>query len=256
MTQVELRFNPSARWVALRELNGFDEQALDGTHTLSAIAFLDRLLIDPPGGAAGREKTGGLTASDRDRLLAAVYTRTFGPRLVSSARCGQCSQMYDLSFSLDQLLAQQDRRVTGPGEQLSDATFRLPNGCVFRLPTGSDECAVAGLPPDKAGTALISRCVLESGTAFDPEPVYQAWELAAPLLDLELHSVCPECSKPQNVHFDIQSYLLNALLQERDQLIRDVHRLARAYGWGLHEILGLPRSQRLAMVKLAESEPR
>ncbi len=256
MTRVELRFHPSSHWVALRELNGFDEQALDGVHTLSAIAFLDRLLIEHPGATLGPDKTGGLTAADRDRLLAAVYTRTFGPKLVSSTRCGHCHQLFDLSFSLEALLAQQDQRVDWKGEAQPDATFRLPDGCVFRLPTGTDECAVAGLSPEQAEATLRARCVLEPGAAFDPDSINQAWELAAPLLDLELNSVCPECSAAQNVHFDIQSYLLNALLQEREQLIRDVHRLARAYGWGLNDILGLPRSQRLAMVKLVENEQR
>ena len=48
MNQVELRFFPKSRWVALRELNGFDEQSISGTDTLAAIGLLDRLLTENP----------------------------------------------------------------------------------------------------------------------------------------------------------------------------------------------------------------
>lgn len=256
MNQVELCYFPQSRWVALRELNGFDEQSVSGTHTLSAINLLDRLLLENPASPLGPEKSLGLAAPDRDRLLAAVYARTFGPRIASTARCRKCEQLFDLEFSLDELLSRLEPLSGGDVVRLEDATFQFPDGCKFRLPTGLDECAVASLPMAEAEAALLARCVLTPGARPDAKILWQAWEEVGPTLDLDLKADCPECSHPQQVHFDIQTYLLQALQQEQASLMQDVHRLAAAYGWSLNEILGLTRSQRQALVNLIEAEPR
>jgi hypothetical protein len=256
MNQVELRFFPKSRWVALRELNGFDEQSISGTDTLAAIGLLDRLLMENPAHPLGPEEAAGLTAPDRDRLLAAIYARTFGSRIASTTHCGQCGQLFDLDFSLDQLLSRLEFKPHPAIERRPDATFRLPDGCVFRLPTGLDECAVAGLPLPEAEATLWARCVLEPGTHCEAWALWQACEEIGPGLNLDLDAVCPECSHVQSVHFDIQTYLLTTLRQEQNTLIRDIHRLATAYGWSLHEILELTRSERHTLVNLIDAEVR
>lgn len=254
--QASLRLTGGPSRVRLRELNGFDEQSVRGVDTATAISLLDRLLVDAPGSPAEELKAASLTAAERDQLLAAVYERTFGPRIESTIRCQLCDELFDLTFTLQNLLATFTAAASSSsaaGVQ-PDGTFRLPNGLRFRLPTGADEMAVAGLSPADAERELLDRCVIERKSGVDFAGVQEAMEEVAPVLDLDLDAQCPECGGKQSVHFDVQFYLLRALEQERKQIAREVHRLAIAYGWSLNEILGLFRSQRRAFVELIEAD--
>src|SRR6185312_8559113 len=104
--QVSLRFAGDGGRVSVEELTGFDEQSVRDVSTATAIALLDRLVTS----RRDRSWTAiALTASDRDRLLAAVYRSTFGPRVEGSPRCVRCDSPFDLSFALDDLLATVDR---------------------------------------------------------------------------------------------------------------------------------------------------
>jgi len=241
--------------IRLRELNGFDEQSIRGVDTVTAIGLLNRLLVNAPGYSAEELKAARLTASQRDRLLAAVYERTFGPRIDSTMRCRICGELFDLSFTIENLLAALSASASSSSAELRpDGTFRLPNGVRFRLPTGEDEMAIAGLSPVDAESALLGRCLIEPENSVNLEAVQKAMEEVAPILDLDLDAQCPECGGKQSVHFDVQYYLLRALEQERKQMAREVHRLAIAYGWSLNEILGLFRSQRRAFVELIDAD--
>jgi len=242
--------------IRLRELTGSDEQWVTGVDTGTAIDLLDRLIVRPAPGeqANGSPGAASLTVSDRDRLLAAVYRMTFGERIQSTAVCARCGQPFDLEFSMEQLVGVLDRagETTADGEP--DAEIRLASGVRLRLPTGADELAILGLPHDEAERELLRRCLVEGSNDVTPEVIEQRITEAAPVLDLDLDAACPECGHEQQVHFDLQFYLLRAIEQERRLLAREVHLLATAYGWSLHEILGLPRSQRRIFVELIESD--
>ena len=237
----------------LRELNGFDEQSVSGLDTATAIGLLDRLLVRAPGSSAQQLKAVELTAAERDRLLAAVYKRTFGSRIESTVRCTACESLFDLAFSIEDLLAAlNSAALSATASQEADGTFRLGDSLRFRLPTGEDELAVVGLPASEAELELLRRCIIESKKPVEIDSVQEAMEEVAPVLDLDLDARCPECGGKQLVHFDIQFYLLRALQQQRRQISRDIHRLAVAYGWSLNEILSLSRNQRRAFVEFIE----
>ena len=270
MDRVRLGFLPGGGWACLRELSGAEEQAVTGTGTADAIRLLDGLLVASGGTAIAPGSATALTAADRDRLLAAVYIRTYGARIANTLRCVYCDALFDIDFSLEELLAYLSPQANDRGhgaetvdisaERLADGTFCLSDGTRFRLPTGEDECAVLGSPADQAEQVLLQCCLLdenltdETGRDGLKEAVQAAMADVAPVLDLDLDAHCPECGRHQAVHFDIQHYLLSALQRERKQLAQEVHRLASAYGWSLTEILGLPRSQRRSLVALVESE--
>jgi hypothetical protein len=241
--------------VQLRELNGFDEQSVCRTDTATAISLLDRLLMRGPGSVSEDFRAIDLTASERDRLLARVYEQTFGPRIESTSRCSLCESPFDLTFTIESLLAAFDPAASSStAKREPDGAFRLPGGIRFRLPTGEDELAAAGLPLKEAELVLLQRCVLESEKDIDPAVVQQAMSDVAPVLDVDLDAQCPECGAKQSVRFDVQFYLLRALEQQRKEIAREVHRLAVAYGWSLNEILGLSRSQRKAFVEFIEAD--
>jgi hypothetical protein len=248
---VALGFVPDGAWAGLRELCGHDEESVCDTDTLTAIQLLDRLLIDGQGVTIGPGCAAKLTAADRDRLLAAVYMRTYGPCVESTLHCRHCDEPFDLDFYLQDLL---DSLQGSESAAEKDGVFTLDDGCRFRLPTGEDECAVRHLAPGEAERELLARCTVEGDAAANPDAVQAAMDAIAPVLSLEMNAHCPECGECQPVHFDIQSYLLSMLESEQEQFVREVHRLATAYGWSLEEILGLPRRRRRAYVALVEAE--
>ncbi len=255
LDKISFRFARGHSRVRLRELNGYDEQAVGGVDTASAINLLDLLLVPLSGSGEQPLKSASLTASDRDRLLAAVYERTYGPRIESTSRCALCDNLFDLSFSIEDLVSALDAHSSSPAAEMQpDGMFLMPDGARFRLPTGEDELAVLGLAPDEAARALLERCLIERKTDVDFSAVEEAMEEIAPVLDLDLDAECPECGGKQAVHFNVQFYLLRAIEQDRRRTAQEAHRLATAYGWSLKEIMSLPRSLRRTFTELIEAE--
>ncbi|MBZ4420166.1 hypothetical protein K8638_27225 [Myxococcus sp. RHST-1-4] len=239
----------------LRELCGLDEESLEGGGTPEALRLLDRLLVDGPGASVRPGESGTLPVSERDRLLAAVYRATFGPRIEGTLRCAACAASFDLDFDLDTLVAQTLDAPEAPGIEACEGLYSLPDGRRFRLPTGDDECAVLTLPPEEAAHALLRRCCVEGELAADDEPaLLEALQQVGPMLNLELTASCPECGHSQALHFDMQAYLLGALAREAESRVYEVHRLALAYGWSLGEILSLSRRRRQAYAALVAGD--
>lgn len=252
---VELSFLPGIRWAKLQELRGSDEQMIDGSDTGVAIRLLDRLLVDGHGHTLKPGQAATLTAADRDRLLAAIYRRTYGTHISGTVSCRVCGKAFDLDFDLVHLQAAlQPAESPAPMPDKGYLAFALADGRRFRLPTGEDELAVWHLPADATLTELLLRCVLEGDASVDPDSIQAAMKAVAPLMDVDLDGHCPECGENQSIHFDIQNYLLSALQAEQPRLTREIHRLATAYGWTLPDILALTRSQRQAYVNLIEAE--
>jgi len=255
-----LRIKLRSALAHLRQLRGQDEQSVSGADSPSAIALLDRLLVKAPAGAPSPVaavlpgEAARLTISDRDQLLAAVLEATFGPRVESTARCSACGAPFDLDFRVDEI-SEAVRRPAGTSgaSPAPGGAFELPNGRRFRLPTGEDEIAVLDLPEEHAKAELLRRCVLE-GAADPTSDLLAAMEAEGGVIDLDVGARCPECGHEDAVRFAVQAYLLQALLQERDELRREVHRLATAYGWSHRVILSLPRSERRTLVRLVETE--
>lgn len=273
MEHVRLNFTPGSHWACLRELSGFEEQAVAATTTLEVIRLLDRLLMPMPGAVAPGDAA-RLTAPDRDCLLARVYIRTYGPWIEATRRCRECGERFDIRFALEPILASLEAIAEarkGPPKDsatadaepvpLADGSFRLADGRRFRLPTGEDECAILGLSPEEGEEILLGRCRLDEGhtdaeASLDDGTIQAAMEALGPAIDLDVDAWCSECEAYQAVHFDLQHYLLTALRQEQPRLALDIHWLASTYGWGLNEILGLPRRQRRRLVGLIESQRR
>lgn len=245
--RVPLRHGPApARFARLREPRGSDELAPSGVDTGSAVLLLDRLLDAPPCGA------GELSASDRDGLLAALHRALWGDRIVSSLACPACGEMYDLSFELSSLQRQLMRtlemaRVLAPRE-IEDAS-----GQRFRLPSAEEEDAAAQLGV-VAGSALLLGSIA-GGEHADGQAIGQRLEALAPLLDVDLDTSCPECGHAQLARFDIQSFVLQRLLDEREGVLGEVHALASSYGWSWGDIVSLPRSLRRSLVQRLTATP-
>jgi len=238
--RVRLRTHAATpRAASLREPRGEDELALQGVDTRAAVAFLDRLLEQSP-------PAGDLSASDRDGLLAALHRGLWGDRVVSTLDCAACGAPYDLAFELSALqqsleAGREAAAVVEPRVLETSAGFRL------RLPDAAEEDEAAQLGP-ALGRARLAAAVAGPEGADDPQ-LEPRLEALAPLIDVDVEAPCAECGHPALARFDVQSFVLQRLLDEREGLLGEIHTLAGAYGWSLTEILGLPRSLRRAMTE-------
>jgi hypothetical protein len=233
--RVTLRHAPVAGgavpWIALRELHGRDELAVDGVDTRAALALLDRLIGQASLPAAS------LCASDRDALLAALHRREWGDRIVTTLVCVACGERFDLSFALSAVQAHLAKAATG---------------AALSPPTAQQELD-ASAQGARAGVAALAAALGVS----DPDPAAIAaladtLEAEAPILDLDITAECAECGHPQAAHFDVQSFVLQRLIGERALLQAEVHLLASNYGWSLREILGMSRPTRRGFVRMID----
>lgn len=230
----------------LREPHGEDELALAGVDTRSAVQFLDRLLDTAPYSA------GQLSASDRDGLLAALHRTLWGDRIVSSLACSACGEMYDLTFELSVLQRQlmqaaEGTRVAAPRE------IEDESGQHFRLPSAEEEDAASQLGLAAGCARLLSAITGKEGAKV--HDIGERLEKLAPLIDVDLDTTCHECGHDQLARFDIQSFVLQRLLDEREDVLGEVHALASGYGWSWHDIVSLPRSLRRSLVQRLSAMP-
>lgn len=241
---------PGRRWALVRELCGLDEESVGGRSTLDAVRLLDRLLVDEPGACVAPGGASALTLPERDLLLAAVWQMAWSPRMAGTLTCSSCEQPFDYDFDLDDL-ADRVRLATAelPSE---DGVYTLSAGVRFRLPTGDDERALIGLPDDEAEGTLLVRCLVDGDPDADGPTVEKAMDQVGSGLDIDFDAMCAECGAVLAMRFQIQDYLLGAIMSDWRGLVNDVHRLGLAYGWGLGEIMALPRCRRRAFITILD----
>lgn len=253
---VSLSFMVGRKNIFLRELTAQDELGIADSSSIGAIQLINSLSQHALSDTKQPFRAETLVSADRDSLLAAIYKKTYSDLLQSTLHCTACKAPFDLDFSLTALInyIQQSRNQDIAYEAKEDGSYELPDGTYFRLPTGEDELAVAGLPPQYSVTFLLEKCVQKGDINLVGQQVQAAMAQIAPVLATEIAAHCPECGHPQEVYFDIQSFLLSRLMQEKRQILWEVHRLASVYHWTHSEIMSLPRSLRKSYVSLIDAE--
>ncbi len=246
---IPLLLTPGAKGIYVRSLCGADELTIEETGTLNLINLLDSLMKNATLG--NKISAAQIVTADRDRLLATLYISLFGSKVESTLNCRNCEQKFDLDFSLEDLLRHYQPL---PAQESENGSYELEPGVFFRLPTGEDEIFIHGLPKEEAEKRLLERCLLKGNPETDKEKVQLRMAELAPVLNLEMQAICPECSHEQQVQFDMQSFFLIRLKQEKPGLIQDIHYIASRYHWSQKEILDMPRNLRKHFVALIQTE--
>lgn len=215
------------------------ERGLGQSPTRRALALLDAA---EPGQAPAQ-----LTIGARDAALLRLRAQLFGDDIAALAHCPACRAPLDIAFrTADVSVAHTP--VPGPHRLQVDG---IDIG--YRLPTSDDLLAVA--QRDDAAEALLLRCV-EADAPLSPAAVAaltQAIAAADPQACIELALQCPDCGHGWNALFDIVTFLWSEVSALAHRLLRDVHMLARAYGWSEAEILGMSAQRRQCYLELAQS---
>jgi len=184
-----------------------------------------------------------LTLSQFDALLAAFYRQHYADTLPSQAKCGGCGEPFEISFRLSALqarLAEEAAAYTGDHA----GALTAPSGRVFRLPRVGDLAALNPATPED-----WLRGFLDAGP-FDADALQEEIAQAGPVLSQDITAACPDCGHSNAIRFDLAAFVVETLAGEAAFLWREVHLIARQYGWGLAEILSLPRGVRRQLAGL------
>jgi len=195
----------------------------------------------------------------RDALLLDLRALLFGPDLTGVADCPGCREPLEFALPAEYLRIRPD--PPDPGVQQLEAGGL---GVVFRVPTSSDLLPLGGSDTATARNQLLARCVLDaSGKDGDhvgcralPDDVAAAvsgcMSAADPQADIELALTCPSCGHEWAAPFDIASFLWAEIDACVLRLLRDVHVLARAYGWREPDVLALSPIRRSVYLELSQ----
>jgi hypothetical protein len=224
------------RTVSVRPLTGADEELLadrryqNGPEQVSD--FLAQVItrvdgIDEP---VTKNTTARMLIGDRDYLLLRLRQMNVSDRVEEVVRCPRpgCGKKADVEFSIGELEVRRAENIRARYDfTLSEPAFADDPDSIrgaFRLPTGSDQEAVAELGDINvaaANTRLFSRVLLHLGRRA---PVSEADARAMPLkirrdlnaliakhspgpnLDIEVQ--CPHCGADMTYPFDLYSFFL------------------------------------------------
>lgn len=225
---------------------GRDQPPIDRAISLLSIACAERT----------REELAALSLSRRDSQLLELRKRTFGDRLNAFSECPQCARQLEIRFATTAIQLS-DSHSPDPLEMKSHGmTVR------FRLPTSIDLAeAISEGNVDQAKETLFARCVIEArkdGAIVAPnelppevkEEINRLMAASDPAAEVLLNLQCPFCAHSWQALFDIASFFWIEISAHARRLLREVDALARAYGWGEAEILGLTATRRQAYLEL------
>jgi hypothetical protein len=207
-----------------------------------------------------RERLAQASIGQRDALLLLVHQQLFGDVLQAFAECPQCRERLEYSLSTREIAA---RSQTGGIDSESHLSF-VDGGMQvqLRLPNSFDLGAVAASTDMATARRLLAeRCVIEMTRERKTVPVSELTDSAVdriaahlasadPQADVVIDLTCAACCHAWQVILEIESFLWIKISSLAKRLLRDVHALARAYGWSEQEILSLSPLRRHAYLEM------
>jgi hypothetical protein len=230
----------SAEWLQVWEI-GWAQRPIEWALTLLALAYPDQPVQD----------LAGLSIGQRDTRLLALREQLMGSQVNSVMTCPACREELELSFDVA------DLRSATPLVAIDTLSLNVDDCHVeFRLLNGLDLIAGASTSDlEAARRALFERSILQANGVDGeltadrlPESVVAAvaaqMAMVDPQADVQIELVCPACGHAWRTGFDIVRFMWSELNAWALHTLRDVHRLASAYGWSEADILALHQGRR------------
>lgn len=198
-----------------------------------------------------------LSVGQRDSRLLELRERMFGPELNLLSCCPACDARLEMNPSVKSLRTGQPQHATAP-LCVNAGGFDV----CFRLPDSFDLDAAAELSDSAAARMLLlERCVTAATRAGEAVPVSElpaevvdaiaaGMANADPQADIQLTMACPSCGHRWQAIFDIAGCFWRELDSWAIRILKEVHTLARAYGWSEADILGMSRLRRQTYLEL------
>ncbi|HEV8354090.1 MAG TPA: hypothetical protein VGR24_07825 [bacterium] len=213
------------------------------------------LLVRAADATLSMEESLTMPVGERDAYLIRMREMTFGPTLEGHADCPACAS--GVLFELE------TRRLGEPEDRVHEHTLHSGSFDLrFRVPNSADLLAAAAVSDPGAARALVlSRCVLtasRNGRLLDPAdlPDEIVMDLCRRMVDVQpdaevmLDLECAACGHRWQALLDIAAFLWQEIASAAGRLIREVHVLASAYGWGEQDILALSDLRRRRYLQL------
>lgn len=228
---------------------GEDLHPIDKAMTLLSTAFPEKT----------SEELAKLSIGERDALLFAIRELVFGPRLEIFCECPACGTYLELSLTTSDLLAG-NRHHPDSELHLEAEGFHV----LFRLPNSIDLAECAGLSKAEGRRKLMEQCILRASredAEIDPEALPEMVTSALtsrmkecdPMAEVQLSMLCPSCAQQWSTVLDIVTFFWTEIDTEARNLLRQVHIIARSYGWRESDILSLDASRRQRYVDMVMS---
>lgn len=162
--------------------------------------------------------------------------------------CDSCGEEIECHLPLEDLL-----RVAQAAPWQS--RIAVPSGnrvITVRLPTPADlrHWPVEGRSDSDLISALCEESSIDEG---DARVIEKALSDADPLVDCDVQIAC-SCGATQPGGLPLERVAVRCFMEDRRNLLRSIHRLARAYHWSEREIMALPTTRRAAYLHMLEEE--
>jgi hypothetical protein len=205
------------------------------------------------------EDLAALPLGGRQSRLLALHQETFGASLELAAGCPVCGEPLEVELRIEDLTAGGAGDEAAPeAAEIVEAGLRL----VVRPLNGADlmaatSCAGAG----EARRLLARRALLEAsrdgvaigaGDLSDGELELLSRSLAEidPQAEMLLDLACPACGHRWQALLDAAECLWSEVDAAARRLLREVHALARGYGWREADILSMSARRRRGYLEI------
>lgn len=200
-----------------------------------------------------RHKPASLRVGERDKQLLLLRRNLFGDTMPGMATCPQCTSRLEFDISIKNILEEVEQTDQNTDEiTIDEYSIRI------RYPNSYDLAAIAGDENhDNAIWNLMKRCISVSAGVREndsidvgdlPAPVLEKisreLETGDPFSSISFLLACPDCRHRWKTILDIGAYFWEEIRIEAIRLLRDIHLLARSYGWTEKDILSIPPERR------------
>ena len=190
----------------------------------------------------------------RNRALAELRAKHFGPNLRGWVACGRCGEK--LEFEMDvRVISDADSE----GKQLEGANPSvILDGRAFRVPTSRDLALVANeTDSQRAAERIAESCHVGDDDASgwiheELEKIGDAMALADPLAETTLALRCANCESEWQEPLDLVAFVWAEIESRARRLLFEVHSIASAYGWSETEILSLSEVRRFHYFEMVQ----
>lgn len=200
----------------------------------------------------------------RNTQLLELRARVFGDRLDAVAECPACGERLEMNLRVSDLLPPLPAYSSLTAHERTRELRVNGSSLAYRLANTNDLVAAHDARDfNTARETLLQRVVVNGSGAHELDAAQIASnaldQLAAqlerddPMAAMRVNLTCPNCQHAWDTVLDIADFFWLELDAWAKRILREVHVLASAYGWGEREILALTPQRRQVYLEMIAS---